>query len=86
MSSVIRIYLVISIAQLEPVISILDLNQYRRKINLKLPLVINKNNINKDKGKDGKLYNIKRVLNKRITKDKFWYLIKWKDYGNEYNV
>ena len=84
---VMRIHPVISVAQLEPAASISGPDRYGRKINLEPPPVINEDDAGKDEGKDGgRPYDVERVLDKRITRDKPWYLIKWKDYGNEHNV
>ena len=64
-----RIYSIILIAQLEPATIIVDLDPYRRKINIKLLLIRNKDNLSKDK--------VERVLEKRIiAKEKIKYLIK----------
>ena len=64
-----RIYFIISITQLELATIIADLDLYKRKINIELLLVYNKDNLSEDK--------IKRVLEKRIiAKEQIKYLIK----------
>ena len=61
-----RIYSVISIAQLEPDYG--D-NPYRRPRPIKPTAVINKNRLSN-------FYKIKKLLRKRIVRDKYEYLIK----------
>ena len=52
-------------------------NLYNRIINIELSLIQNNND----------LYSIKRILRKRIIDtNKFFNLIKWEGYNNEYNV
>ena len=64
-----RIYSIISIAQLEPAAIIVGLDLYKRKINMELLLVYNKDNLSEDE--------VERVLEKRIiAKEKIKYLIK----------
>lgn len=83
---VMRIHPVISVAQLEPAASVSGPDRYGRRINLEPPPVVNENE-SEQTGKDGKLYDVERVLDKRVSdKGKISYLIKWKDYGNEHNV
>ena len=81
---VMKIHPVISVAQLEPAASGPD--RYGRKINLEPPPVVNENEADQV-GKDGKPYEVERVIEKRVSeKGKISYLIKWKDYGNEHNA
>ena len=65
---VIRIYSIISIAQLKSsiIIIIKTLNRYKRKINIKSPFIHNENND----------FEIKKIINKRITNEKLEYLLK----------
>ena len=64
-----RIYSIISIAQLEFATIVVDLNLYKRKINIELLLIRNEDNLNKNE--------IERVLEKRIiVQENIKYLVK----------
>ena len=64
---IMKIYLIIFIAQLKLIIS--DLNSYNRKISNFSSIINEYININI------LLYKIKRLLNKRVIKNKLYYLI-----------
>ena len=68
-----RIYSIILIAQLKSsiIIIIKASNSYKKRINIKSPLIHNEN----DKFKDDKI-EIKRIINKRIIREKPKYLLK----------
>ena len=64
-----RIYSIILIAQLELATIIVGLDLYKRKINIELLFIYNKNNLSENE--------VERVLEKRIiVKEKIKYLIK----------
>ena len=69
---VMNIYLVVSIAQLEP--TSLDEDPYARPRNINPPYVVEIEN------------KIEVLLKKRVLRGKTQYLVKWKGYSNEYNV
>ena len=73
-----RIYPIVLVTQLEPTTATATgaPDPYKRKVNTKLLPVRNK----------GDEYYIERILGKRILWGKTHYLIKWVDWGNEYNV
>lgn len=76
---VMRIHPVISIAQLEPATPGPD--PYGRSMDRDSPPVEDEH-INSE----APSYEIERLLEKRIAHDRPYYLVKWKNYGNEHNV
>ena len=79
LSSIMKIHSVIFIAQLKSTIS--KSNSYNRHVENNSSSVEKKNSHSKTP-----LYEIKRLLDKRISKNQFQYLIKWRKYDNEHNV
>ena len=79
LSSVMKIHFVIFIVQLKSVTSSLD--SYDRNLVLDSSIVLNEHaNI------DVSFYEIERLIDKRIIKDKAHYLIKWKNCEHQHNV
>ena len=74
---VMRIHPVISVAQLEPsTATVAGPDRYERVINQEPPPV----------QADSDESELERIMDKRITRGKVQYLVKWKDWGNEHNV
>lgn len=78
---VMRIYSIVSIAQLESGHTFLD--SYKRRVNINSSLVIEDGD---DSDPESKPYEIETLLEKKIFRGKVYYLVKWKDCGNEHNV
>lgn len=76
-SPVMRIHPVISIAQLEP--STPRPDPYDRQ------LVVDPSPI-ADGDTEAPSYEIERLIDKRITRDKPYYLVEWKGYDHQHNV
>lgn len=74
-----RIHPIISIAQLEPATPGDD--PYDRIVTADPPPVTN---AHEDSASPS--YEIERLLDKRITRNKPYYLVKWKGYGHQHNV
>ena len=72
-----RIHPVISIAQLEP--STPGPDPYDRQLVVDPPPVV-------DDDTEAPSDEIERLNDKRITRDKPYYLVKWKGYGHQHNV
>ena len=85
LSSIMRIYLVIFIAQLK---SKSSKNDFYDKVNNKNSSSIEIENVESDFELTQQIssYEIKRFLFKKMSRDKSKYLIKWKNYDNEHNV
>ena len=75
---IMRIHSMIFITQLKSIT--FDSNSYDRKINDLLSMINEYINI------DVSSYEIKRLLNMRVIRNKSYYLIKWKNFGHEHNV
>ena len=78
LSFIMKIHSVIFITQLKSITS--DSNLYDRKISDLFSMINEYININVSS------YEIKRLLNKRVIRNKLYYLIKWKNFGHEHNV
>ena len=76
--SIMRIHSVIFITQLKLIT--FDSDSYGREISDLLSM------INKYINIDVSSYEIERLLNKRVIRNKSYYLIKWKNFGHEHNV
>lgn len=70
-----KIHSMISIAQLEPS---QDSDPYKRQVNAEPPPVV--------ETETDDTYIIEKLLDKRITRGKVRYLVKWLGWGNEHNV
>lgn len=79
---VMRMHPVVSVAQLEPGHTLPD--PYDRRSNVDPPPVVEDDGIDSDP--ESKPYEIETLLEKKISRGKAHYLIKWKDCGNEHNV
>ena len=82
-SSIMKIYFVISITQLKS--AIFGENLYDRIIDKDLSSVENEK-INTKLDKKASSYELERLLDKKITRGKSSYLVKWKNYDNQHNV
>lgn len=77
LSFTMSIYSVVSIAQLKLV---LDKNSYNRSRSNNL------SSMHADNDQQSSSYEIERLLNKKIIKNQVFYLVKWKDYNNNWNI
>ena len=79
LSSIMKIHSMIFIAQLKSIISLF--NSYNQNFVLDSSIVLNEHaNI------DAFFYEIERLIDKRIIKNKAYYLIKWKNCEHQHNV
>ena len=78
LSSIMKIHSVIFIAQLKPTTS--DSNPYDKETSDLPPMIDEYADTNAPS------YEIERLLNKRVTRNKSYYLIKWKNSDHEHNV
>ena len=79
LSSIMKIYSVIFIAQLKSITS--KSNSYNKHVKNNSSFVEKKNSHS-----ETPLYEIKRLFDKRISRNLSQYLMKWKKYDNEHNV
>ena len=81
LSSIIKIHFVVFIAQFESAtFFLLNSDSYDRRV------IDFSQMINEYVNIDAFFYEIERLLNKRIIKNKSYYLMKWKNFDNEHNV
>ena len=80
--SIMKIYPVISITQLEPATPGTD--PYRRSTDRNPPPVEEEHPTSLSE--QAPHYEIERLIDKRFTRNQPYYLVKWKGYGNEHNV
>ena len=78
-----RIYSVVSIAQLKPSVATTAeiSDSYKRKINKESSLVHNKRDF--EDFEDENNTEIERIISKRITREKLEYLLRWKNWDKE---
>lgn len=76
---VMTIHPVVSIKQLEPKPEGDD--PFERKLNDEPPPIVEDNDV-----VEAPPYEIERLMDRRTTKGKNWYLVKWKGYGMEHSV
>ena len=75
---IMKIYLMIFIVQLKSIT--FNSNSYNKEISDSFSM------INDYVDTNASSYEIKRLLNKRIIRNKSYYLIKWKNFDHEHNV
>ena len=78
LSSMMKIYSIVFITQLKSIVS--EENFYDKIANIESLLIEKKNN------NSASHYKIERLLNKKISREKSQYLIKWVDYKSTYNI